>query len=176
MITYHKAMQQRARTTRGWRHWTGRVLPVLAVALLALGPAHGKDKKKKQREAEVAAQVERQAQAERPAQAEQVVRVERPDDAGFTPGEPPAMVGKKSKKAPPVQNIREPSRAEAMAEPRGVSIDRVIADIERRYKAKVVRQVKKRSGDKQVYELRLLSDDGIKVFHVLIDAETGKEI
>jgi uncharacterized membrane protein YkoI len=168
-------MQQQARTTRGWRHWTGRVLPVVAVALLALGPAHGKDKdkKKKQREAEVAAQVERQA--ERPVQAEQVVRVERPDDAGYTPGEPPAVLGKKSKNTPPVQNIREPSRAETLAEPRAVSIDRVIVEIERRYKAKVVRADKKTSRDRQIYELRLLWDDG-NVKTIRVDAETGKEI
>jgi uncharacterized membrane protein YkoI len=164
-------MQQRARTTRGWRQWTGRVLPVLAVALLALGPAHGKDKdkKKKQREAEVAAQVERQAQAER------AVRAEKTEDEGSALVEQPALVGKKSKNAPPVQNMREPSRAEPRAERRIVSEDRVIAEIERRYKAKVVRSEPKRVGDKQVYELRLLSEEG-RVWTVRVDAETGKEI
>jgi uncharacterized membrane protein YkoI len=136
------------------------------MALLVIGPVHSKDKdkKKKQREAE-AAQVERQAQPER------VVRVENPDE-GYSPGETPQLAGKKSKSAAPVQNIREPVRAEAFA---SVSIDRVIEQVERRYKAKVVRADKKTRGDKQIYELRLLSDDGnVKI--VRVDAETGREI
>lgn len=50
-------MHQDVRENRDWRHWTGRVLPVLAVALLAIGPAHSKDKKKKQKETVQAEQV-----------------------------------------------------------------------------------------------------------------------
>ena len=100
-------------------------------------------------------------------------RVERSDDPGYSPGETPQLVGKKSRNsAAPMQNIREPSRAEPLA---GVSIDRVIEQVERRYKAKVVNQKEKRSGDRKIYELRLLSDEG-RVWTVRVDAETGKEI
>jgi uncharacterized membrane protein YkoI len=34
---------------RGWQWWTGRILPVLCVALVAAGPLHGKDKDKKKK-------------------------------------------------------------------------------------------------------------------------------
>jgi uncharacterized membrane protein YkoI len=158
-------MQQVARTSRGWRHWTGRVLPVLAVALLAIGPAHTKDKKKKKHEAEAAAQVERQEQVESKAQAERSAPVP-------TPGERPALLGKESKEAPaPVQNIREPARAER----RVVSIDSVIEQVERRYKARVIKREPKQKGDRLIYELKLLTDDD-RVKTIRIDAETGKEI
>jgi uncharacterized membrane protein YkoI len=130
--------------------------------LLAIGPAHSKDKdkKKKKQETEAAAQAQRPVPVDRQEQVEQPAAVEAP-----------AMIGKKGKDAPPVQNIREPSRAE----PRAASVDRVIEQVERRYKAKVVRADKKRSGDRQIYELRLLSDEG-RVWTVRVDAETGKEI
>jgi uncharacterized membrane protein YkoI len=140
------------------------VLPVLAVALLAIGPAHTKDKKKKKHEAEAAAQVERQGPVDDRAQAERSAPVP-------TPGERPALLGKEAKDAPPpVQNIREPARTER----RVVSIDSVIEQVERRYKAKVIKRDTKQKGGRLVYELKLLSDDDVRT--IRIDAETGKEI
>lgn len=140
-------MQRELRAQRAWRQWTGRILPVLAVALLAAGPAHAKDKKKKQREAEVPAQAESPALYERPT-------VIRPEGA----------------RPPPAQMMREAPRPAQR-----VSIDRVIEQVERRYKAKVIKKDTKQKGEQQVYELKLLSEDG-RVWTVKVDAESGKEI
>jgi uncharacterized membrane protein YkoI len=143
-------MQRELHAERAWRHWTGRILPVLAVALLALGPAQAKDndKKNKQREAEVAAEVESPALYERPT-------VIRPEGA----------------RPPPSQMLREAPRPAQR-----ISIDRIIEQVERRYKAKVVNKKQMQKGDRLIYELRLLSDGDNKVSTVRVDAETGKEI
>lgn len=141
-------MQRELRAERAWCHWTGRVLPVLAVALLAAGPVQAKDKdKKKKLEAEAPAQLESPALYERPT-------VIRPEGA----------------RPPPAQMMREAPRPAQR-----VSIDRVIEQVERRYKAKVVSYKKTQKGDQLIYELRLLSDEG-RVSNVKVDAETGKEI
>lgn len=142
-------MHRELQVQRAWRQWTGRILPVLAVVLLAAGPVHAKDKdkKKKQREAEVPAQVEAPALYERPT-------VIRPEGA----------------RPPPAQMMREAPRPAQR-----VSIDRVIEQVERRYKAKVVSYKKTQKGDQLIYELRLLSEEG-RVSNVKVDAETGKEI
>lgn len=142
-------MHRELQAQRAWRQWTGRILPVLAVALLAAGPvnAKDKDKKKKQREAEVPAQVESPALYERPT-------VIRPEGA----------------RPPPAQMMREAPRPAQR-----ISIDRVIEQVERRYKAKVIKKDTKQKGEQQVYELKLLSDDG-RVWTVKVDAESGKEI
>jgi uncharacterized membrane protein YkoI len=163
-------MQRELRAERAWRHWTGRVLPVLAVALLAAGPLHAKDKKKK-REAEVPAKVESQALYERPA-------VNRSEDARPPPAqaegpalyERPTVIRPEGARPPPAQMMREAPRPAQR-----VSIDRVIEQVERRYKAKVVSYKKTQKGDQLIYELRLLSDEG-RVSNVKVDAETGKEI
>lgn len=182
-------MQQVARTQRGWRQWTGRVLPVLAVALLALGTAHGKendkDKKKKSRDAAVAEQVvsERRSDKDKESsrskdkdkgksssKSSKAKNEDRGGDASaaLLPG----LMSQREQNQAPVQGIREAPRGEA---PPVTSVDRIIEQVERRHKAKVVRVDKKRSGDKQVYELRLLSEEG-RVWTVKVDAETGKEI
>jgi uncharacterized membrane protein YkoI len=81
----------------------------------------------------------------------------------------PAMAKEKGQRdAPPVQNIREPSRLA----PGGVSLDHVISQVEKRYKARVVRVDHQQVGGRLVYVLRLLSDDG-RVSTVRVDAETG---
>jgi uncharacterized membrane protein YkoI len=117
---------------RGWRHWTGRILPVLAVALLALGPVHAKESdKKKQKEAALPTQI--------------------------------------LPKNPPQAETREPARST-----KRVSIDRVIEQVEKRHKARVVRAEQKEKDGRAIYELKLLSDDG-RVWTVKVDAETGKE-
>jgi uncharacterized membrane protein YkoI len=141
-------MQRPLRAERAWHLWTGRILPVLAVALLALGPVHAKDKKQKEREPAAAAQVEPALQYERPT-------VIRPEGA----------------RPPPSQMMREAPRPAQR-----VSIDRIIEQVERRYKAKVVNKKQVQKGDRLIYELRLLSDGDNKVSTVRVDAETGKEI
>jgi len=116
----------------------GRTLAVLLAALVALGPVHARDKKKKHHDEDTPAQVEPPAKAESPAPAE--------------PGEPPHA-------AP-----RPPPR---------VSLDRVIEQIERRYKARVVRVDKSEDAGQLTYVLRLMSDQ--RVWTVKVDSETGKE-
>ncbi len=126
---------------RGWRHGVGRILPVLAVALLALGPAHSKDKKKKHQDDDT------QAAAPAP-------------DAPVRPADAPRP--------------DSPAHEQPRAVP-AVSLDRVISQVERRYKARVVRADKIQRGGKLVYELRLLSEEG-RVWTVRVDAETGNEV
>jgi uncharacterized membrane protein YkoI len=140
---------QREFPARGWRHWTGRILPVLGAALLVLGPVHGKDKKKKKH-------------AEEDAPAEMQVP---------TPGSPPPLVQAPGRNAPPAFGMREAPRPVQQV----VSIDRVIEQVERRYKARVVRVDKKQRDDRLIYELRLMSEEK-RVWTVKVDAETGKEI
>jgi len=142
-------MQRELRAEHAWHQWTGRILPVLAVALLALGPAHArdKDKKKKQREAEAPAQVEPAAQVKRP-------KVILPEGARPSPA-------LKMREAPrPAQRI---------------SIDRVIQQVQRRYKAKVIDTKESQLGAQFIYVLKVLSEDG-HVRTVRIDAASGKEL
>lgn len=61
--------------------------------------------------------------------------------------------------------------AEAHAE--GLSLDAAVARAEKQYNARVVRAEEKRSGERRVYQIRLLSSDG-RVFDVTVDAETGR--
>lgn len=70
----------------------------------------------------------------------------------------------------PVQGIRQPPRA--MAEK---SSDRIVRDIERRHKAKVVKVSEERDDDgRRVLVMRLVDDKRVK--EVRVDAETGKEL
>ncbi len=79
-----------------------------------------------------------------------------------------ARPGARMHAQPPALGVREPPRMSA-----GVSIDRVIEQIERRYNARVVRNETVQANGRAVYKLRLLSDDG-RVFTVQVDAETGR--
>jgi uncharacterized membrane protein YkoI len=117
-------MKQAATST--WRHWTGRLLPVLGVGLLLLQPglAISKDKKKNRLVDPV-----------------------------------------------PVQGMREPPRAMA-----AVSVDRIIADVERRYNARVVDHKQSESNGRRVHVLKLYSEKNGKVWTVRVDAETGREM
>lgn len=72
--------------------------------------------------------------------------------------------------SPPMLGIREPPRTMA-----AVPIDRIIRDIEKRYKAQVVRVDQSESNGRRIYVLRLLSEDG-RVWTVKVDAETGREV
>ncbi|MGH8198414.1 MAG: PepSY domain-containing protein [Steroidobacteraceae bacterium] len=57
---------------------------------------------------------------------------------------------------------------------RAISLDEAVARAERRYKARAVRAEEKRHGDRIVYRIRLLGDDG-RVFEVRVDAASGRE-
>ena len=54
----------------------------------------------------------------------------------------------------------------------GLTLDEAVAEAEKRYHAKVVKAEARQDGDKTVYELRLLSDDG-RVWTIRVDAATG---
>jgi hypothetical protein len=71
-----------------------------------------------------------------------------------------------------VQAIRPPPRAMAQK-----STDRIVRDIERKHKAKVVKDPEEREIDgRRVLVLRLLDDKKGKIWEVRVDAETGKEL
>lgn len=70
---------------------------------------------------------------------------------------------------PPQQGIREPARPLADR-----SVDRIVQDIERKYRAKVQRLENTVEDGRKVLVLRLLSDE--RVWTVRVDAETGKEL
>ena len=59
-------------------------------------------------------------------------------------------------------------RAEAL------TLDQAVARAEKKYGARAVRAEEKTDGDRRVYRIRLLSDDG-RVFDVTVDAASGKE-
>jgi len=69
-------MEHAARARSGARHWTGRILPVFCIALLAIGAVHAKDKDKKKSAASVAA-----GQVEPPKKQESPERVAPPKSA-----------------------------------------------------------------------------------------------
>ena len=57
---------------------------------------------------------------------------------------------------------------------RAISLDEAMAQAERRYRARAVHGEVQRKGDRTVYRIRLLGDDG-RVFEVTVDAESGRE-
>jgi uncharacterized membrane protein YkoI len=61
----------------------------------------------------------------------------------------------------------------ATARAEGISLDRAVDMVQRRYNAKVVRAEETRAGDDVVYRIRLLSGDG-RVFTVQVNARTGQ--
>lgn len=62
---------------------------------------------------------------------------------------------------------------EAAVRAGGMSLDRAVEMVQRRYNAKVVRAEETREGEDVVYRIRLLSDDG-RVFTVRVNARTGQ--
>lgn len=57
---------------------------------------------------------------------------------------------------------------------RRISLDEAMAQAERRYKARAVHGEERRSGDRIVYRIRLLDQDG-RVFEVSVDAGSGRD-
>src|SRR5262245_35751684 len=130
-------MQRELRVERAWRHWTGRILLVLAVALLAFGPVHAKDKDKKRKEREAeAARVEPAIPFERPAliQPAESGKKATPPDREDSPAlyERPSVIRPEGGRPPPSMMMREAPRPVQQ-----VSIDRIIDQVQRRYKARV---------------------------------------
>jgi hypothetical protein len=80
---------------------------------------------------------------------------------------PPTSTEAPPRTPPPGFGMREPPRGRA-----GVSMDQAIAQVERRYKARVVRAEQAESNGRRIYVLRLLSEEG-RVWTVRVDAETG---
>jgi hypothetical protein len=72
---------------------------------------------------------------------------------------------------PPVNRAVEPPRALA-----DKSVDRIVKDIEKKHSAKVVSKDEREERGRKVLVLRLLSDEGGRVWNIKVDAETGKEI
>ena len=124
MITYHTGMKHGSLATSGMGRWTGRILPVLCVLLLAIGAVHSKEDSK----------------------------------------EPAEGKGESTKREDPPKTA-----------PKLISMDRAIEQAEKRHKARVVRRDKGESGGRPVYKFRLLSDDD-RVWTIVVDAETGKEL
>ena len=60
----------------------------------------------------------------------------------------------------------------APAQRGGISLAQATAMAQGRYRGKVVRAAAYMQGDRQIYEIRILGDDG-RVRTVLIDAQTG---
>jgi uncharacterized membrane protein YkoI len=138
-------MERKPRSQTRLRDWTGRILPVLVVALLAAGGVHAKDKKKKHEHDDQATQ----APAGRP---DEPTNPPRLDDKGKSPD-------------------RE-GRDTPRPSPR-ISLDIAIEQAEKRHKARVVRAERSEEGGRLVYVLRLLSDE--RVWTVRVDSESGKE-
>ncbi|MEX2150659.1 MAG: PepSY domain-containing protein [Steroidobacteraceae bacterium] len=57
---------------------------------------------------------------------------------------------------------------------RVMSLDEAMAQAEKRYRARAVHGEEKRKGDRIVYRIRLLDQDG-RVFEVSIDAGSGRD-
>jgi uncharacterized membrane protein YkoI len=82
----------------------------------------------------------------------------------------PAAWAKKHKKDQP--EIRGEQQREVAGRCPGFSLDQVIAQIERKNKARVVRTDVVKEGGDCIYVLRLLSDEG-RVWTVRVDSRSG---
>ena len=54
----------------------------------------------------------------------------------------------------------------------GMSLDQAVSMVEKRFKAKVVRTEVRQDGERKIYVLRLLNDEG-RVWSVRVDASSG---
>jgi hypothetical protein len=73
--------------------------------------------------------------------------------------------------APPVQALREPPRTIA-----GKSVDSVVQDIQKKYKAKVLKQETVEDKGRKVLKLQLYDEKKGRVWYVNVDTATGKEL
>lgn len=87
--------------------------------------------------------------------------------AAERPGRRPDQGQPPIRAEPPTIGVREPSRGR-----RAISVDQAIAQVERRYNARVVRAEQAEFNGRRIYVMRLLSEEG-RVWTVRVDAETG---
>jgi uncharacterized iron-regulated membrane protein len=66
-----------------------------------------------------------------------------------------------------------PDRGRPQALAGDLTLDQAVKRAEKRYQARAVKAEERREGDRLVYHIRLLSDDG-RVFDVTVDAATGR--
>lgn len=55
----------------------------------------------------------------------------------------------------------------------GLTLEQAVQRAEKRYKARAVKAEERTQGDRRVYRIRLLSEDG-RVFDITVDAATGR--
>jgi len=55
----------------------------------------------------------------------------------------------------------------------GLTLEQAVEQAEKRYKARAVKAEERSQGDRRVYRIRLLSEDG-RVFEITVDAATGR--
>lgn len=61
----------------------------------------------------------------------------------------------------------------AEADSEGLTLEQAVQRAEKRYKARAVKAEERNEGDRRVYRIRLLSEDG-RVFDITVDAATGR--
>jgi uncharacterized membrane protein YkoI len=61
----------------------------------------------------------------------------------------------------------------AEAESGSLTLEQAVQRAEKRYKARAVKAEERSEGDRRVYRIRLLSEDG-RVFEITVDAATGR--
>jgi uncharacterized membrane protein YkoI len=133
------------------------MLPVLCVAVLATGVVQASDRNQKDDAGSA------------PAKAEVLMKTVLVGKEGASVRQdPPGTLAAAGKEEPPKRD--DPPRPA----PKVISMDRVVKQIEKKYKARVVRTDKKQRGDRLVYELKVLSDERLRT--VRVDAETGEEL
>ena len=69
--------------------------------------------------------------------------------------------------------VEKRPRSERQADRPRISLDQAVNMAESRYRAKAVKAQQSMSGDRLVYNIRLLSGDG-RVWTVQVDAQTGQ--
>ena len=78
-----------------------------------------------------------------------------------------AQADSRGRASPPVTERSLRAHAE------GLSLDEAVARVEAEYGARAVRAREDHDGERRVYRIRLLSEDG-RVFDVTVDAASGK--
>jgi len=71
-----------------------------------------------------------------------------------------------------VSEERTPEAKPIVVADREMTLDQAVAMVERRFKARVVRKEVRQSGERKIYVLRLLNDEG-RVWTVRVDAASG---
>jgi len=67
-------------------------------------------------------------------------------------------------------------RTAVMFQSGGISRDQAVAMMQAKYRARVVRAETEQEGGRVVYNIRLMAQDGSRVWSVRVDAATGREL